>query len=332
MLRQPLLPLGAAAGTARHAPNHAMHTTLAGVPFRQANRRVLTRVRREGGFRSTMWVSAGVARKHALQRAPGAAPAARLTVGNRDVAFYNADQLISLARTATGAMWPPGLHRALHGLRRAHRFESDVWFDARALATLRPIDGARPCAVPPLGDELRPHAVFNAEQIAPPARVHTLQSRSGCAPPRAAADTRVLEHVASSRGFTSTHWVSTRAVGLRPGVLPAAALAGEPRPDCVYNTDQLQWPLAAPDPPHTWRGAALLPHEQQVLDRAAAAGGFSSRRWFSVATAPATCATGRGAAVKLMLSDGDTVRLFNECQLQSDAGASPAVGHALPIR
>jgi hypothetical protein len=281
-----------------------VHSTIGGKHFYRATSQPLQRARDERSFRSAVWASERAVRMHWLQRQNGDAPAAHLSIDGRSVGFYNTDQLIALGRTATGALFPLALMRPLRDAQLARHFKASQWFDAGDLRSLRLLPGQAPIAVEARDGQRV--VVVNADQLAEPDAVHSIAVADGRYV--ASWETKLLEHVRQARGFTATTWVPVNVVGLKPGVEPVSTLAGNSIPNRVYNTDQLEWPVAVPDPPHTWpSGRRFRPHEQQVLAAAAATHGFTSRTWHKPKKGSEV-----STFVVLTLYDGTRIRVVNE--------------------
>jgi hypothetical protein len=225
-------------------------------------------------YTSCVWASAAVARNCRLAK-HGEAPLAAPLHNGGQIEFYNVDQLLRLARTASGKWFPMPFQRALSNEQFQRKYRSTVWFQEYQLGNgIVPLPRQAPAQLTLDGEA---HHVYNTDQLVPPLRTHAFGNGSLVTK----FDAYVLEYVAGSRGFTSNVWSAESVVGVRPGVACSAhVLHARFGTSAMYNHGQLDWPLPVPDPPHCWAsGVVMLPHEQAVLEQARVTLGLTSRRW-----------------------------------------------------
>jgi hypothetical protein len=226
-------------------------------------------------YTSCVWASAAVVRDCNLAKR-GEAPVTAPQRDKGEFEYYNLDQLLHFARTASGTWFPMNFQRALCAERFQRKYRSTMWFQEQQLSNgIVPLPGQVPAQLA-LGDN-KVKRLYNTDQLVLSARSHMFSNGHTLHRTNAFA----AEHVAERRGFTSTVWCAATTVGVRPGVECSAYMVDARfGTRGVYNHDQLVWPIPVPVPPHCWaNGAVMLPHDQVLLEKARVNFGLTSRRW-----------------------------------------------------
>jgi hypothetical protein len=225
-------------------------------------------------FTSCVWAPAAMVRECKLARR-GEEPVTVPQSSGGDRTFFNNDQLLCFARTANGAWLPWDWQRTLSSEGFEQKYRSTVWFKEQQLGNgIVPRPGQTPSVLTLGGVAER---LYNTDQLVPSTAEHFFCNGERIR----GSDAFVLEYVARRHKFASNVWSGLRAVGFRPDVVPKASMfdrrcgvVGE------YNHSQLVWPIPVPVPPHCWaNGAAMLPHDQVLLEEARVKLGLDSRRW-----------------------------------------------------
>jgi hypothetical protein len=232
-------------------------------------------------YTSCVWVSAALVRDCKLARR-GEEPVTAPQHSGGEYDYYNLDQLLQLARTATGTWFPMNVQRTFSSEGFKHQHRSNVWFTERQLGcAIEPRPGQAPSLLTVSGAAER---LYNTDQLVAATAGHVLDN--GCGAPGVercvkGVDVFVMTSGADKHGFVSNRWCCESIVGLRPGIEPKVKIFNR-RFGVVgmYNRDQLEWPIPVPDPPHRWaNGSPMLPHDQMLLEQARVTLGVASRRW-----------------------------------------------------
>jgi hypothetical protein len=235
----------------------------------------------ERSFTSCVWASASVVRDCKLARR-GEEPVTAPQHSGGVHEYYNLNQLLNLARTATGTWFPMNLQRTLTAEGFKQQYRSTVWFREHQVGSgIVPRTGQVPSLLKLGGNTER---LYNTDQLVPPFDAQLFDNGIGTNGDAARVngpDVFVMTYAAAKNGFVSNRWCAESIVGLRPGVELRVKLFHRRFGTVgMYNHDQLEWPIPALDPPHRWAsGAMMFPHDQVVLEQARVTLGLASRRW-----------------------------------------------------